>query len=199
MRTCILSPLRIKSTLVTTTTTTYTPRLLLLPTTTTTTTTKITTHHPINFYPQARTMSSSHSKTQLKGGCTCKTVQYTLTLNSVEDARTTLCHCKSCKRAFGTNYGLTAKVALDAFSYNEGTETLKKYTQQNGVTREFCGECGVFICEYGKEAADKFRYVMWGSLDEPENIPPKGEFFCKERASWMPEINGVFHKREIKE
>lgn len=46
------------------------------------------------------------------------------------------------------------------------------------------------IEKWQKEAADKFRYVMWGSLDEPENIPPKGEFFCKERASWMPEING---------
>ena len=40
-------------------------------------------------------------------------------------------------------------------------------------------------------AADKFRYIVWGSLDEPEKIPPKGEFFCKNRASWMPEIPGM--------
>ncbi|KAK4202038.1 Mss4-like protein [Triangularia verruculosa] len=140
---------------------------------------------------------------QLKGSCTCKALQYTLTLDSLEDARTTLCHCRSCKRAFGTNYGLTAKVVLDAFKYKETDgstiEALKKYKQKNGVTREFCDNCGVFICEYGEEATDKFRYVMWGSLDEPEKIPPKGEFFCKERVSWMPEISGVFHKREIKE
>jgi hypothetical protein len=42
-----------------------------------------------------------------------------------------------------------------------------------------------------EEAADKFRYVMWGSLDEPDRIPPKGEFFCKSRADWMPEIPGM--------
>jgi hypothetical protein len=40
---------------------------------------------------------------------------------------------------------------------------------------------------------------MWGTLDKPDTIPPKGEFFCKNRAEWMPEILGTFHKREIKE
>ena len=50
-----------------------------------------------------------------------------------------------------------------------------------------------------EEAADKFRYIMWGTLDEPEKIPPKGVFFCRNRAAWMPEIPDVFHKREIKD
>ena len=40
---------------------------------------------------------------------------------------------------------------------------------------------------------------MWGTLDEPEKIPPKGEFFCKNRTEWMPEIPDVFHKQEIKQ
>lgn len=42
-----------------------------------------------------------------------------------------------------------------------------------------------------EEAAEKFRYIVWGSLDEPEKISPKGEFFCKSRAEWMPEIPGM--------
>jgi hypothetical protein len=73
---------------------------------------------------------------------------------------------------------------------------------------------------------DKFRYIVVGSLDAPEALPPKGEFFCKERVSWMPEVpstyiiyihfsvklsprdksgcadygyEDVFHKKEIKE
>jgi hypothetical protein len=32
---------------------------------------------------------------------------------------------------------------------------------------------------------------MWGSLDEPERVPPKGEFFCKSRPEWMPELEGM--------
>lgn len=67
-------------------------------------------------------------------------------------------------------------------------------------------------------AKDHFRYICVGSLDDPEALPPKGEFFCKTRASWMPEIPGesfqhhdlvylaaglidldVFHKQEIQQ
>ncbi|KAK3374239.1 Mss4-like protein [Lasiosphaeria ovina] len=133
----------------------------------------------------------------LQGRCVCKHIQYSLALESPDQAHTTLCHCKSCHRAFGTNYGLTAKVPLGAFRYDSGSP--KKFKQDNGVTREFCDNCGAYICEYGEEAADKFRYVMWGTLDEPDKIPPKGEFFCRYRDEWMPEIPDVFHKQEIKE
>jgi hypothetical protein len=41
-------------------------------------------------------------------------------------------------------------------------------------------------------AKDKFRYIAAGSFDDPEALPPKGEFFGKARASWMPEIPGMF-------
>lgn len=40
-------------------------------------------------------------------------------------------------------------------------------------------------------AKDKFRYVMCGTLDDPDALPPKGEFFCKARSKWMPEIPGM--------
>ena len=46
----------------------------------------------------------------LTGTCTCKRLQYTVKLESADQGRTTLCHCSSCKKAFGTNYGLTSKV-----------------------------------------------------------------------------------------
>jgi hypothetical protein len=39
------------------------------------------------------------------------------------------------------------QVALDGFSYDEGKP--KQFKQENGVIREFCDNCGAFICEYG--------------------------------------------------
>lgn len=33
-----------------------------------------------------------------------------------------------------------------------------------------------------------------GSLDDPEAFPPRGEFFCRDRASWMPEIPGEYKR-----
>lgn len=95
---------------------------------------------------------------ELGGGCTCGKLRYTLTLNSDSDARTTLCHCGSCKRAFGGAFGLTAKVAKDALKYAGGSNA-KIFVQDNGVHREFCENCGVFICEYGEQAKNDFRYV----------------------------------------
>lgn len=46
----------------------------------------------------------------LTGTCTCKNLRYAVHLASPDSARTSLCHCSSCKKAFGTNYGLTSKV-----------------------------------------------------------------------------------------
>ncbi|EAQ86290.1 hypothetical protein CHGG_07543 [Chaetomium globosum CBS 148.51] len=85
----------------------------------------------------------------LHGRCVCNRLRYTLHLASADAARTTLCHCHSCRRAFGANYGLTAKVPVNAFQYEEGSEPPKRYKQENGVTREFCGACGAFVCEFG--------------------------------------------------
>ncbi|UDD59158.1 hypothetical protein AFCA_006577 [Aspergillus flavus] len=122
------------------------------------------------------------------GSCYCRDIEYELSLASPDDARTSLCHCKSCKKAFGTNYGLTAKIPKDALRLIKGAP--KEHVADNGsgslIHREFCSNCGSFICEYG----DQFRYLCVGSLDDPEALPPKGEFFCSSRANWMPEIPG---------
>ncbi|KAH6880376.1 glutathione-dependent formaldehyde-activating enzyme [Thelonectria olida] len=135
--------------------------------------------------------------TTIGGSCLCGKLRYSIPSEHAEHARTSLCHCMYCRKAFGTNYGLTTKVPVDGFKYDNGSPRL--FRQDNGVIREFCEDCGVFICEYGEQAADKFRYILWGTFDEPEQFPPKGEFFCKSRVQWMPEIPHVFHKAEIKE
>ncbi|KAB8222843.1 Mss4-like protein [Aspergillus novoparasiticus] len=126
------------------------------------------------------------------GSCYCRDIEYELSLASPDDARTSLCHCKSCKKAFGTNYGLTAKIPKDALRLIKGAP--KEHVADNGsgslIHREFCSNCGSFICEYGDAVKDQFRYLCVGSLDDPEALPPKGEFFCSSRADWMPEIPG---------
>ena len=95
---------------------------------------------------------------ELWGGCTCGRIRYELTLNSVDDARTTLCHCHSCKVAMGGAFGLTAKTPIDMFQYMAGCKP-KVFVQDNGVHREFCDNCGAFLCEYGEQNKDKFRFV----------------------------------------
>ncbi|KAF6763016.1 DUF636 domain-containing protein [Ephemerocybe angulata] len=91
----------------------------------------------------------------------------------------------------GSAFGITTKVPKAALKYTKG-ET-KKHESDNGsgtrLFREFCGTCGGGILEYGENAGDN-TYVTYGSFENPEGLPPRGEFFCKYRESWMPEIPG---------
>lgn len=125
----------------------------------------------------------------LSGRCVCGEVQYVVDLGPAEEARTSLCHCSSCKRAFGTNYGLTTKVSrssllsnlgprlrhiwvltmgqvpLSSFEYTHGEP--KTHKQSNGVVREFCQICGTFLCEFGVGPIRKTnkrpgRLSIWG-------------------------------------
>ncbi|KAH8781242.1 glutathione-dependent formaldehyde-activating enzyme [Diaporthe sp. PMI_573] len=105
----------------------------------------------------------------LTGTCTCRKLRYTVKLDSADSARTSLCHCSSCKKAFATNFGSKSK-------YSRGAPKLCKHENVVAtLAREFCDNCGSFTCEYG--------------------LPPKGEFFCKDRSSWMPEIPDFIHKQ----
>ncbi|KAL1388133.1 Mss4-like protein [Phyllosticta capitalensis] len=88
---------------------------------------------------------------KLTGSCFCRAIVYEINLKSPDDATTSLCHCGNCKKAYGTNYGLTTEVPRDAFTYTQGKP--KEHAADNGsgivVTREFCDTCGSLIIEYG--------------------------------------------------
>ncbi|KAI1110105.1 Mss4-like protein [Nemania sp. NC0429] len=143
----------------------------------------------------------------LPGGCYCAAVRYTITLDDpAAQARTSLCHCGGCKRFTGGNYGITTRVPRAAFAVERGRgrDHVRAHEADNGagvaLRREFCGVCGGGILEFGENAGDNI-YVFYGTLDDEarRQVAPKGEFFCKMRDSWMPEVEGLFHKNEIKE
>ncbi|KAL8964547.1 MAG: hypothetical protein Q9183_004380, partial [Haloplaca sp. 2 TL-2023] len=100
-------------------------------------------------------------------------------------------------------FGLTTKIPLKAFSYTSNSAKPTTHEADNGsgslLHREFCSTCGSGILEYGAAAANDFRYIMTGTLNDPGALPPKGEFFCINREKWMPEVPGVFHKNKITE
>jgi hypothetical protein len=102
----------------------------------------------------------------------------------------------------GGNYGITTKVLRSSFHYTTGSPKQHEADNGTGVTlhRDFCGTCGSGILEYGENAGD-FIYVFYGSFDDPAQLRrgPKGEFFTRYRAEWMPPVPNTFQKREIRE
>ncbi|KAI0411307.1 Mss4-like protein [Xylaria grammica] len=142
--------------------------------------------------------------TPLPGGCYCGAIRYVISLSDPESqARTSICHCGNCKRFTGCNYGITTKISRSAFAIQQGQGHVKVHEAENGsgvmLHREFCGTCGGSLLEYGEHAGDNV-YVFYGTMDDHARgqVEPKGEFFCKLRDPWMPEIQGLFHKEDIK-
>ncbi|KAI9871416.1 MAG: hypothetical protein M1823_008454, partial [Watsoniomyces obsoletus] len=48
--------------------------------------------------------------------------------------------------------------------------------------------------------AGDFIYIFYGTLNNEgkQALAPKGKFFMEYRDAWMPEVPGLFQKREIK-
>ncbi|KAF8151582.1 Mss4-like protein [Crassisporium funariophilum] len=145
----------------------------------------------------------SESSTTYDGVCECKAIQWSITLSSPSDARTSLCHCIPCKKWTGSAFGLTTRVPWDAYKLKPGSKTPSQYMNENKVKREFCGVCGSGIREFAEAAEGHNAYVCYGGLDDNgrKELAPKAEFFLKYRESWLKDIGGddVFRKWEIKE
>ena len=131
------------------------------------------------------------------GSCCCNTIQYAIELSDAsKDARTSLCHCENCKKFTGGPFGITTKIPRSAFSLVQGDDAVRIHEADNGsgvlLRREFCGVCGSPIIEFGANAGGNI-YVFHGTMNSEakEAMPPKGEFFCKRREKWMPEIPGM--------
>ncbi|TFK25459.1 DUF636 domain-containing protein [Coprinopsis marcescibilis] len=163
-----------------------------------------TSHYSENIYHSPSTpisQSQAHlSPMSYPGSCYCRAVEYVVKLNDpAKEARTSICYCQNCRKWTGSAFGITTKVPKSSFKLTKGETT--KHVSDNGsgtkLHREFCGTCGGGILEYGDNAGDN-TYITYGSFEDPDKLPPKGEFFCKYRESWMPEIPGIFHKQEIK-
>ncbi|KXN83125.1 hypothetical protein AN958_01796 [Leucoagaricus sp. SymC.cos] len=91
------------------------------------------------------------------GTCCCGEVHYELNLGSPEEARTSICYCENCR--VGTSR-LDINCSLEVY----------------------------LTCPYAKEqAAEMLRYINYGTPNQREAFPSKGEFFCKYK-EWMPEI-----------
>ncbi|KLO17307.1 hypothetical protein SCHPADRAFT_913688 [Schizopora paradoxa] len=107
------------------------------------------------------------------GGCYCRAVRYEI--NRKEgDGSMSIRHCQNCKKFTGSENGITTKVPKDAFTVTKGHTKVHEGDNGSGTNliREFS------VCT---------RYVFYG------------EFFCSQRAQWMPEVPGVFHKDKVKD
>ena len=115
-----------------------------------------------------------------EGGCLCGAIRYRV---SGKPVATTLCHCRSCRRATGgTN---VAWAVFDRGDFKWLTGYPKAFSSSPGLEWLFCGDCGSLVA-YRRASRPEHMDVTTGSLDEPDRFPPEVEIWLDHKIGWEP-------------
>ena len=124
---------------------------------------------------------SEETKAVLVGGCQCGAVRYAL---FAPPSGVHICHCRMCQRAVGGPFAALAPVELADFAWTKGEPGV--FQSSSVAERGFCRDCGTPL---------SFRYldsdeidVTIGSLDQPEEIEPQGQYGIESRMPWFDRL-----------
>lgn len=112
------------------------------------------------------------------GGCLCRTVRYRVT---GEPVATTLCHCRSCRRASGGTNVAWAVFDRRAFEWLAGEPVA--YSSSPGIEWLHCGKCGSLV-GYRRSSRPDHMDITTGTLDAPDRFPPAVEIWLDHRIGW---------------
>jgi hypothetical protein len=124
---------------------------------------------------------------KLSGGCYCKAVRYEVDSDPVMKAE---CLCRECQYITGGGPNFFMAVAPAAFRYVAGEpKGFKRTDIPNGVTREFCPECGTHLATLPNAP---IVVVKVGTLDDPSAFGgPDVAIFTVDRQAFHAIAEGV--------
>lgn len=100
----------------------------------------------------------------IEGGCYCGAVRYSAGGDPLFKAQ---CHCRECQYVSGGNPNVTMGVAEASFTYTKGKpREFRRSDLENGVTREFCAECGTQLASRAPGLPGTVMLKV-GTLDDP--------------------------------
>ena len=124
---------------------------------------------------------SEETKAVLVGGCQCGAVRYAL---FAPPSGVHICHCRMCQRAVGGPFAALAPVKLVNLAWTAGKPGF--FRSSSIAERGFCRDCGTPL---------SFRYldsdeidVTIGSLDQPEEVEPQGQYGIESRMPWFDRL-----------
>src|SRR6185312_7530543 len=117
------------------------------------------------------------------GGCACGAIRFSA---HGEPRRVALCHCMTCRKAFGAPFG--AFVIFAACDVDvEGTAAVWKATPS--YERCFCATCGSRV--FGREN-DEIELSL-GAFDDVGVFAPSYESYTVHREPWLPDMGIAQH------
>jgi len=121
----------------------------------------------------------------LTGRCCCGAVRYEVT---GEPRHSSCCHCSICQRASAAPFVAWFTVAPAEFRLTSGE--LASFKSSEHATRSFCARCGTPIIFQSTLYPDEI-YITTGSLDDPEQVPPKAHTFLASGLNWVKLADGL--------
>jgi len=119
------------------------------------------------------------SNNSLKGYCLCKAVQYSVAREPLWCAH---CHCADCRRHTGSAVATFVCFERDKFTLTAGE--FGRIESSPGVYRSFCATCGTPMA-YQRDELPGEIHLYLGTLEQPEEMRPTLEVFCRERLPWL--------------
>ncbi len=124
----------------------------------------------------------------LSGRCYCGAIHYTA---SGDPAIKLQCHCRECQYLSGGSANVTIGMPEAGFSYTQGTPSrFQRPDLENGVIREFCGNCGTQILSRAA-ALPGVVLLKVGTLDDPSVFTPDLAIFTVDKQDFQHVPEGM--------
>ena len=116
---------------------------------------------------------------ELKGGCLCGSVQYTV-LDDFEYALN--CHCSQCRRATGSAFKPLAGIRRGKLRVSGDTKSLFIFGDKDAAHDVHCQACGSLLFSVVRNG--KYAHVPMGTLLDTPGIKPSMHIFVASKADW---------------
>jgi hypothetical protein len=128
-------------------------------------------------------------QTELKGGCACGALRYTVADQS--GFVPYVCHCLDCQTRQGSSFALQLFVLESEFSL-VGEPILGLVKKANGavVTNTGCGNCLTRICS-ANSIHPGFIVLRAGTLDNSHRLEPGVHIWTSRKQPWLKIPDGV--------
>lgn len=120
-------------------------------------------------------------KMDVSGGCQCGAVRYHAT-EMLDNPH--ICHCRMCQKAVGNAFAALVAAPRTVVTWTRGAPA--RFRSSAHVDRGFCAQCGTPLF-YENLNGSGINFTI-GSLDHPEQFPPKTTCGNEARMPWFESL-----------
>ncbi len=121
---------------------------------------------------------------EMLGQCSCGAIQYRL---NREPIYVQACHCRDCQRITGSAFVINMWIEESEVELLSGNPSSFELKGGSGRPHDvfFCSDCATYVWSKYNGAPGSL-FVRCGTLDNPNQAPPRAHIFTSSKQSWVP-------------